>query len=127
MSFTSGTSRCLEKSPCVVFLKRRCGESVWENREEQYGGPERTQLDDKPKVRIKLKAFVTDLRSGMDDRSLIQKHNLSETILPKVIEQLLAAGHISEEDLVNRNILDTTQKVADLFSFPFGSDDDELG
>ena len=84
-------------------------------------------MDDKPKVRIKLKAFVSDLRAGMDDRSLIQKHNLSEQMLPKVIEQLLSAGHITEEDLVHRNILDTTQKVADLFSFPFGSDDDELG
>ena len=28
---------------------------------------------------------------------------------------------------VNQRLFDTTQKVADLFSFPFGSDDDELG
>jgi predicted transcriptional regulator len=79
-------------------------------------------LAEKPKVKIKLKAFVADLRAGLDDQSLIEKHNLTEAMLPKVIEQLMAAGHVSEEDLVSRNMLDTTQKVADLFSFPFGSD-----
>lgn len=79
-------------------------------------------MADKQKVKIKLKDFVADLRAGMDDSSLIKKHRLTEAMLPKVIEQLRAAGHISEEDLVSRSMLDTTQKVADLFSFPFGSD-----
>lgn len=79
-------------------------------------------MADKQKVKIKLKAFIADLRAGLDDQALIRKHNLTEEMLPKVIEQLLAAGHISEEDFVSRNMLDTTQKVADLFSFPFGSD-----
>ena len=82
----------------------------------------RTQLANKPKVKIKLKDFVADLRAGMDDDFLISKYKLSHEMLPKVLEQLRAAGHISEEDIVSRQMLDTTQKVADLFSFPFDSD-----
>ncbi len=84
--------------------------------------PARTTLADKTKVKIKLKDFVTDIRAGLDDESLIERHGLTETMLPKVIEQLLAAGHISDEDLLNRTMLDSTQKVANLFSFPFDSD-----
>jgi hypothetical protein len=79
-------------------------------------------MSDKPKKSIKVKAFVQDLRSGMEDWMLIKKYLLNETMLPKLIDQLLAAGHLSQEDLAHRNMLDTTQKVADLFSFPFGSD-----
>jgi predicted transcriptional regulator len=82
-------------------------------------------VDDRPKVKIKLKAFVNDLRGGLDDRTLMEKHNLSEAMLPKVINQLVAAGHISEEDLAARNVLDSTQKVVDLFSHPFGSNDEQ--
>ncbi len=76
-------------------------------------------MADKPKVKIKLKDFVNDLRAGLDDESLIEKYSLTYTMLPKVIEQLLAARHISEEDLISRNMLDSTQKVVELFSFPF--------
>lgn len=79
-------------------------------------------MADKQKVKIKLKDFVHDIRAGLDDETLIEKHSLTQAMLPRVIEQLLKAGHISEEDFINRNMLDSTQKVADLFSFPFGSD-----
>jgi hypothetical protein len=79
-------------------------------------------MSDKPKKSIKVKAFVQDLRNGAEDWMLIKKYQLNETMLPKLIDQLLAAGHLSQEDLANRNMLDTTQKVADLFSFPYRSD-----
>lgn len=82
-----------------------------------------TKVSDKQKVKIKVKDFVSDLRGGMDDPSLIDKYGLSEEMLPKLIDQLLTAGHISEEDLSNRNVLDSTQKVVELFSFPFGSEE----
>ena len=82
-------------------------------------------MADKPRVKIKLKEFVSDIRCGLDDESLIEKYGLTDTMLPKVIEQLLGAGHISEEDLADRHVLDSTQKVADLFSYPFGSDNNE--
>lgn len=79
-------------------------------------------MSDKPKRSIKVRAFVEDVRSGMEDWMLIEKYQLTQAMLPKVIDQLLAAGHLSREDLASRNMLDTTQKVADLFSFPFGAD-----
>ena len=73
-------------------------------------------MPQKSKVKIKLKEFVNDLRQGMDDQTLMRKYKLSATMLPKVIDQLLSAGHISERDLASRNIFDSTQKVAQLFS-----------
>lgn len=79
----------------------------------------------KIKIKIKVREFVSDLRSGMDDPSLIDKYGLSEEMLPRLVDQLLSAGHISDEDLSNRNELDTTEKVANLFSFPFGSKGEE--
>jgi predicted transcriptional regulator len=78
----------------------------------------RQELADKPKVKIKVKEFVNDVRQGMDDQSLIRKYSLNVTMLPKVLDQLVAAGHLNEQDLAARNIFDSTQKVAQLFSFP---------
>ena len=54
----------------------------------------------------------------MDDQTLIKKYNLSESMLPKVFNQLISAGHITQRDIDSRNIFDSTQKVAELFSFP---------
>jgi hypothetical protein len=79
-------------------------------------------LTEKPKVKIKLKSFVADLKNGMDDKSLVEKHGITEAMLPKVIEQLIAAGHLTEEEAASRSIFDSTQKVAALFSFPFDTD-----
>lgn len=79
-------------------------------------------MSDKPKKSIKVKAFVQDVRSGMQDWMLIKKYELTQTMLPKLFDQLIAAGHLSREDLASRNMLDTTQKVADLFSFPYRPD-----
>ena len=79
-------------------------------------------MADQPKRSIKVKPFVNDVRNGIDDWMLIKKYHLTEAMLPKVLDQLLAAGHLSPEDLASRNMLDTTQKVADLFSFPYRSD-----
>ncbi len=79
-------------------------------------------MADKAKRSIKVKSFVNDVRNGMDDWMLIKKYHLTEAMLPKVLDQLVAAGHLSPQDMASRNILDTTQKVADLFSFPYQSD-----
>ena len=81
-------------------------------------------MAEKPRVKIKVKAFVADVRSGMDDQTLIQKYSLTAAMLPKVLDQLVSAGHISEDELHTRNVFDSTQNVADLFSFPFEADND---
>lgn len=82
-------------------------------------------MSEKQKIKIKVKEFVSDLRSGMDDPSLIDKYGLSEEMLPRLVDQLLSAGHISDEDLSYRDVLDSTEKVASLFSFPFGTSGQE--
>lgn len=75
------------------------------------------------KIKIKIKAFVRDLRQGVDDRTLIERYNLSEAMLPKLLDKLVKQGILSESDLESRYMFDSTQKVADLFSFPYDSND----
>ncbi len=75
------------------------------------------------KLKIKVKAFVSDLKSGVDDQTLMEKYNLNEQMLPKLLDQLVSAGHLSEDDLTNRKIFESTQNLVDLFSFT-GPDDD---
>ena len=73
------------------------------------------------KIKIKIKAFVRDLKQGVDDRTLIERYNLSEAMLPKLLDKLVSQGILSESDLESRYMFDSTQKVADLFSFPYDS------
>lgn len=75
------------------------------------------------KVRIKVKAFVRDLKGGMDDKTLMERYQLSEAMLPKLLDKLVKQGLISESDLESRYMFDSTQRVADLFSFPYDSND----
>ena len=70
-----------------------------------------------PKVTIKVKSFVADIRSGASDKALIEKYTLNEDMLPKIFDQLIAAGHISEEELQDRTFFESTQDVMDLFTF----------
>jgi ribosomal protein L37AE/L43A len=49
--------------------------------------------------RISAKAFVTDLRAGMDDRALMLKHQLSENGLGRVLDRLVQAGILQESEI----------------------------
>jgi hypothetical protein len=49
--------------------------------------------------RISAKAFVTDLRAGMDDRALMQKHQLSQNGLGRVLDRLVQAGILKESEI----------------------------
>ncbi len=75
------------------------------------------------KIKIKVKAFVRDLKQGVDDKTLMERYNLNETTLPKLLDKLVDQGLVSESDLESRYMFDSTQKVADLFSFPYDSND----
>ncbi len=82
-------------------------------------------MANKPKVKIKVGNFVADVRNGVDDTTLIQKYSLTQEMLPKVFEQLIAGGHLSEGELASRNAFESTQQVADLFSFSFGAEEND--
>jgi len=60
-----------------------------------------TKINPVPNIRISAKAFVTDLRAGMDDRALMQKHQLSENGLGSVLDRLLQAGILKESEIHN--------------------------
>ncbi|GEM_PF-1835856 len=71
-----------------------------------------------PKVTIKVKSFVADIRNGASDKALVEKYTLTEAMLPKIFDQLIAGGHITEDELTNRTFFESTQDVMDLFTFP---------
>ena len=75
------------------------------------------------KIKIKIKAFVRDLKQGVDDRALMEKYNLSAETLPKLLDKLVNQGIVTESDLETRYMFDSTQRLADLFSFPYDSND----
>lgn len=54
-----------------------------------------------PNKRISAKAFVTDLRAGMDDIALMQKHQLSQNGLGRVLDRLVQAGILKESEIHN--------------------------
>jgi len=58
---------------------------------------------------IKAKDFIQDLRSGMDDPTLMDKYNLSQDSLQKVFEKLVDADFINVLELHERARLSDTQ------------------
>ena len=57
------------------------------------------------KRKIKAKAFVRDLRNGMDDKELMEKYSLPKSQLHKVLHRLVDAGAIDEMELFMRTYL----------------------
>ena len=51
-----------------------------------------------PNKRISAKTFITDLRAGMDHKALMQKHQLSEKGLGRVLDRLIEAGILKESE-----------------------------
>lgn len=59
--------------------------------------------------RIKAREFMTDIRSGMDDPSLMRKYDLTHEGLQKVFEKLVEADFITVMELHERSRLSETQ------------------
>lgn len=58
-----------------------------------------------PKKKIKVREFVGDVRSGIDDSALMLKYDLSEHQLQKVFQKLLDADFITDVELWERSRL----------------------
>jgi predicted transcriptional regulator len=71
------------------------------------------------KVKINVKTMVADIRGGMKDTQLIEKHGLTKETLPKVIDQLVQNNYISDKELQDRPVFESTQDIVDLFSFSY--------
>ena len=63
----------------------------------------------KEKITIKVREILDDIGLGMDDGNLMSKYGLTPALLEKVLDKLVAAGLITEEDLRERSALTDTQ------------------
>ena len=63
----------------------------------------------KAKITIRVREILDDIGLGMDDGNLMSKYRLTPALLEKVLDKLVAAGLITEEDLRERSALTDTQ------------------
>jgi len=73
-----------------------------------------------PKRKIKAKEIVNDIRQGMSDSQLMEKHSLSSKGLQSVFGKLVEAQAITPQDLFNRTpgVSDDTADVTSLRLVP---------
>lgn len=57
---------------------------------------------------IKVKDFLADLRSGMDDEYLLTKYHLTPVGLDKFFAMLVERGILGQDELAGRNLLQST-------------------
>jgi len=70
------------------------------------------------KREIYAKEILNDIRSGMDDFNLMQKYRLTGKGLDSVLQKLLTAGLISQQDLNSRRLgYEETVNLSGLFTF----------
>jgi hypothetical protein len=67
-----------------------------------------------PRRRINVPEFVFDVRSGMSEKELLQKHNLSHKQLMTVYDLLLEDGRLLPSDLENdsTSVFEATVELA---------------
>lgn len=69
-----------------------------------------------PKRQINGEQFVADLRAGMSDTELMEKHQLSSRMLQKIFRKLLNAKVISPAEIYDRTPFDDTTVDVDTIS-----------
>jgi hypothetical protein len=60
------------------------------------------------KIKLDVNEFLEDIQLGMDDENLIEKYNLTQALLIKAFDKMVAMGYITDEDLYNRTPLSAT-------------------
>lgn len=71
---------------------------------------EQEELDNLfPKKKVDLKQIAEDVRSGLTDRELIEKHNISNKSLQEVFNKLLDGGFLTSEEFYNRMTVDVDE------------------
>jgi hypothetical protein len=85
---------------------------------------EQRELDNLfPKKKVDLKEVAEDVRAGLTDRQLIEKHNISNKSLQEVFNKLLDGGFLTGEEFYNRMTVD----VEEISTTLQGEDSVELG
>ncbi len=66
-------------------------------------------------VRIRVDAFVEDIRQGMTDQALMRKYRIgNQKTLLTVFDKLTESGRVTRDELYNRSGFIDTQAIADL-------------
>ena len=60
-------------------------------------------------IRIKARQFAKDVRSSMDDASLMAKYGLSPDQLQRIFEQMVDMNLLSQENIKVRALLSESQ------------------
>ncbi len=85
---------------------------------------EQSELDSLfPKKKVDLKRLAEDVRSGLTDRELVEKHNISGKSLHEAFDKLLDGGFLTGEEFYARMTVDVEEISATLH----GEDSVELG
>lgn len=85
---------------------------------------EQSELDNLfPKKKVDLKQVAEDVRSGLTDRQLLDKHNISGKSLQEVFDKLVDGGFLTSEEFYARMTVD----VGEISSTLHGEDSVELG
>lgn len=86
--------------------------------------PVRLPVGGKP-VKISAAEAVKDIRSGMDDASLMEKFNLSAKALHSLFDQLIVTGHLRQSEIDERGSLSPGTVVVDIARLKFPERDTE--
>jgi hypothetical protein len=63
------------------------------------------------KIKINVKNILLDIRSGLSDDDLIEKYNLERKQLPELFKQLVQQGFITHDELIGREIFQSTDDL----------------
>jgi hypothetical protein len=70
---------------------------------------DRHSLKDKKTIKIKAREFLSDIRSGMSDLDLMDKHNLNERQLQSAFRKMIKSGKVSTMEVANRLYITESQ------------------
>ena len=74
------------------------------------------------KRQIRAKVILADLRAGLSDHELMEKHRISEKGLRSILKKLLTAGLISKENFAWRSVLWDDTVTIDLRDIDLGNE-----
>jgi hypothetical protein len=88
-------------------------ESLVEILKEKRGARPRSKSE-KPKIQVNTRTILQDLRQGLDDQVIMEKHSLSLRQLQKLYRKMIKSGLLTPMEISNRLCV-TTSQIANTF------------
>lgn len=73
------------------------------------------QAKEKNVIKIKANEFLTDIKTGMSDQDLMDKHRLNERQLQSAFRKMIKAGKLSAMEIAKRLYITESQTFTALF------------